>query len=99
MSKPYKVVGPRPVNDAKPGQEFEAEFSASEESDLVEAGRIEVIAREYLNVGSQVVCGAEPGKKFNAVMPLSQEAALIEGGHIELVTKRGASAPANARSK
>lgn len=96
--KPYKVSGPRPVNDAEPGQEFEAELSASDESDLLEAGRIEIVPREYENVGGGVVHGVKPGAKFKAALRMHEEQALIAAGAVEIV-KKGASVPANKEKK
>lgn len=91
--KPYKVSGPRPVHDAEPGQEFEAELSAAEESDLLEAGRIEIVPREYENVGSGIVHGVKPGAKFKASLRVHEEQALIAAGAAEIVKSKGASAP------
>lgn len=99
MSKPYKVVGPRPVNDADPGQEFAAELSAEEESDLLEAGRIEIVPREYENVGGGLVHGVKPGEKFKAALRIHEEKALISAGAVEIVKSKGASAPPKKESK
>lgn len=92
MSKPYKVTAPRPVLDAEPGTEVEFDLTAQEEADLVAAGRLEILPREYRNVGTSVVHDAEPGKKFTAALTAGQEQALIQGGHIEVVVKQAARA-------
>jgi len=86
--KRYKVIGPRPVRDAEPGKEFEAGFSSQEESDLLEAGRIEIVPREYENVGSGLIHGVKPGQKFRAALRAHEEKALIAAGAIEIVAAK-----------
>ncbi len=81
----YKVTAPKPVLDVEPGEILEHDFAPDEEADLLAAGRLELVPREYRNIGTSAVCGAEPGKTFKHAFTAGQEAALIAGGHIERV--------------
>jgi len=79
----YKVVGPRAVLDAEPGQEFDYEFSEVEEADMLAAGRLEIVPCRYQVVGGSEVFETKPGDYFEAALLVGQEAALLAGGHIE----------------
>jgi hypothetical protein len=86
----YKVTAPREVLDHEPGSTFEHEFTADEEADMLDNGRLELVPREYEVVGTSVVHGAKPGGKFKGALRVREEAALILGGHIERVAKKSA---------
>lgn len=96
----YRVTGPRPVLDAEPGAVLEHEFTAQEEQDLLDAGRVEIIPRPYLVVGTSRVHDTDPGGTFTLGLPVGQEAALIEGGHIERAAEAesAAAAPVDHRA-
>jgi len=79
----YRVTGPRSVLATEPGEVLEHEFTAQEERDLLDAGRLEIIPRPYLVVGTSRVHDTAPGGTFTLGLPVGQEAALMEGGHIE----------------
>lgn len=81
----YKVTAPKPVLDVEPGEILEHDFTPEEESDLVAAGRLELVPREYRNIGTSNVADAEPGEKFTHAFTVGQEQALLAGGHIERV--------------
>jgi len=81
----YKVTAPKPVLDTEPGETLEHDFTATEEADLLAAGRLEIVPRQYRNVGTSTVADAEPGKTFTHSFTVGQEQALLEGGHIERV--------------
>jgi hypothetical protein len=81
----YKVTAPKPVLDAEPGEILEHDFTATDEADLVAAGRIEIVPRPYRVIGSSTVCDTAPGKTFTHAFTVGQEQALLEGGHIERV--------------
>ena len=81
----YKVTAPKPVHDIDPGQTAELDLTAEEESDLVAAGRLELVPRDYRVIGTSKVCDTEPGGTFKHAFTVGQEAALFAGGHIERV--------------
>ena len=81
----YKVTAPKPVLDVEPGEILEHDFTVAEEADLVAAGRLEIVPRQYRVIGSSNVCDTEPGKTFTHAFTVGQEQALLEGGHVERV--------------
>lgn len=86
----YLVTGPTPVFDTEPGGTFEHAFTAAEEADLLDNGRLEIVPREYRVIGTSRVFETKPGDKFRAALRMHQEAALFEGGHIERVPDKPA---------
>jgi hypothetical protein len=95
----YRVTGPRPVCDVDPGGELEHEFSAEEEADLLDSGRLELVPRRYRVVGTSRVCETEPGKEFDGVFRIPHERALLDV-HIERVQRKPAqSDPAKRGTK
>ena len=84
----YKVTAPKPVLDAEPGETLEHDFTQNEEADLLAAGRLEIVPREYRVIGSSKVCDTEPGKTFTHAFTVGQEQALFTGGHIERVESK-----------
>ena len=89
MSNRYKVVGPRPVEGAAPGEELEHEFTAQQEQTHLDAKRLEILPRSYRNIGPAQLEGpgydAGPGEVYTAALTVGQESALTEAGHIERV--------------
>jgi hypothetical protein len=79
----YKVAGSRPVLDAEPGKEVEAELSPEEEAAHLAARRLEIVPRPYKVVGPRRVHDTEPGEVFLAALTVGQEKSLIDAGHIE----------------
>ncbi len=95
MKQRYRVTGARPVLDNKPGAEFDAELEEAEESELLAAGRLEILPRAYKVIGPRRVMDTEQGGVFEAAFRLGQERMLIEGGHIERTTAKPKPAPDN----
>lgn len=90
MSNTYRPLSERAK--ALHGEDvFEADYTASEEKDQLDAGHLEIAPRTY-KVLSNNYSAAPQGKTFTAAMLVEQEAALIQGGHIERVD-----APASKR--
>lgn len=81
----YKIVGKRPVEDLRPGEEGELDLTAEQERGHLAAKRIEIVPCEYEVVGPRTVMGAAPGEKFTAAFEIGQEQALVESGHVERV--------------
>jgi hypothetical protein len=65
---------------------FEADFTAIEEKDQLDAGHLRIAPRTY-RVLSNNFSAAPQGKTFVAALLVEQEAALIQGGHIERVVE------------
>jgi hypothetical protein len=89
----YAVSGPTPVLDHEPGATFEHEFTADEEHDLLERGRLTLETSKYRNIGDHDFVtddGAahEPGETFDAALRVGRERALLDGGHLEKVETR-----------
>lgn len=82
----YKATGPIP--EANVGDEFEADYPAAVEADLITRGRIELLPRTYKVTGPRAVRDTEPGGTFEHAFPLGQEEALVSGGHIKPVERR-----------
>lgn len=61
---------------------FDADLSAAEEKDQLDAGHLEIVPRTY-RVLSNNFSAAAQGKSFTDALLVEQEAALIQGGHIE----------------
>jgi hypothetical protein len=76
--------------DVAVGDEFDGDFSAEEEAELLGAGRIEILPEEYEVVGSSRVQETNPGDTFMSPLPLELEAILVEGGHIVKATTKKA---------
>lgn len=93
----YNVCGPRPVHGAAPGEQLvDAELTDSEESDLLDAGRIEIVPSRYRVVGPNAVHGTKPRGTFTRALTAGQERQLVDGGHIEPVPARS-SAPTSTQ--
>lgn len=71
---------------------FEAEFSVTDERDLLANGHLEIVPRLYRVLSDNYGPGQD--KTFEGAFPIEQEAALIQGGHIERVVK-----PATTKKK
>jgi len=80
----------RPVSDraqALFGKDaFEAEYSASEERDQLEAGHLEIVPRPYRVLSNNYSAGKQ-GDVVDLALSVENEAALIQGGHIERADK------------
>lgn len=85
MARRYRVTGDLRLLGHEPGDEFEHEYTADEETTLVAAGRIEIVPIRYRVVGDSRVFENSPGRRFLWPLGIAQEAALIEGGHIEVI--------------
>ena len=81
MSNTYRALSPAAIAAFAEG-EFEAEFTAAEESDWINAGLLEIVPRTY-RVLSNNYSAAPQGKTFVAALLVDHESALIQGGHIE----------------
>jgi hypothetical protein len=91
----YRVTGPTPVLDAEPGSEFEHEFLASEERDLLERGRLSLLPSSYRNIGDHDFVTDDGvshavGDTFDAALGAERERTLLDGGHLERAPKRRA---------
>ena len=91
MEQTYRVSGPRAIHyaegSAQPGEMFETDFSAETERDHVEAGRLEIVPREYEVIGPFEVFEGKPGSTIYAALLHEQEAALL-GVHLERVDRK-----------
>jgi hypothetical protein len=88
----YKVLLPVTLSDENgdytQGDEFEKEYTAEEEADLLAfrgGGLLEIVPREYKVVGEANVHETEPGGTFTAAMTIGQEKHLVDGGFVERV--------------
>lgn len=63
---------------------FEAEFSASEEQDQLDAGHLEIVPRPYEVLSNNYSAG-EQGDVVDLALLVEHESALIAGGHIQRV--------------
>lgn len=79
----YIVTGPVAVGVHEPGSEFDGEFTAEAEHDLLAAGRVELVPRAYRVVGTRMVFGVKPGGVVTAALTVGRESALITAGHLE----------------
>src|SRR3990167_1694983 len=85
MFSTYRVTGGVAVLDHEPGSEFEHEFTAEAEADLLAAGGIGILPRAYRVIGTSRVFDTEPDGEFLAALTIGHEAQLVAGGHIARV--------------
>lgn len=81
----YKVTGPTPVLDANPGDTLEHDFTADEEADLLDRGRVELVPQKYkLLEGQMNLAGVayEPGDTFDAAFTVPEEQSHLASGRI-----------------
>lgn len=65
---------------------FEAEFSATEESDWLQSGVLELVPRQYRVLHDRFTIDGRPvDAVLTAAFPQEIEAALVSGGHLERV--------------
>lgn len=83
MINTYRATGSVALPEIELGDLFEHEFAADEESDLLAAGRIEIVPRAYRVVGTSRVLETDPGDELLAALTVAQEAQLIAGGHLK----------------
>lgn len=93
MTNSYRVTGGVAVLDHEPGTVFDHEFTADQEQDLLDAGRLTIEPRPYRVTGSSTVNETAPGDTFEGAFTVGQEAALLAAGAI----KRDDPPPAPAR--
>jgi hypothetical protein len=87
MSNTYRAVSER----AKALHEepvFEAELTAAEEADQLEAGHLEIVPRSYKVLSNNFSAGKQ-GATVTLALLVEQESALVEGGHIKRNDKKG----------
>lgn len=82
----------------KDGDTIELELAATDEADLVDGGRLELVPREYSVVGDHEVHDTRKGDTFKAALSAGQEAALFKGGHIKLVPDEPKKQPKGGKS-
>lgn len=81
MGNQYRAISLRGVALYGEG-DFDAELTATEERDLVDARHLEIAPRPYKVLTTNFAAG-EQGETVELALPVETEAALIEGGHIE----------------
>jgi len=78
----------RPVSDRAKAlygtDDLERELSASDESDMLTAGHLEIVPRPYRVLVNNFTDG-EQGETVDLALRVDQEAALISGGIVERV--------------
>jgi hypothetical protein len=86
----YRVLLPVTLSDENgsytQGDEFEKEYTAEEEADLLDfrgGGLVEIVPREYKVTGEANVHETDPGETFTAALRVGEEAHLIDAGFIE----------------
>ena len=76
----------RPVSDRAKAlygeDDFEADFSASDERDHLEGGHLEIVPRPYRVLSDNYSAGKQ-GEVVDLALPVDIEAALVSGGHLE----------------
>jgi hypothetical protein len=83
----YRLLRDDPSYDAKKGDELDLDLSETEEKDMLDARRFEIVPRIYKVIGGSVVHDTEPDGTFEAALLVGQEAHLIAAGHIERVAR------------
>jgi hypothetical protein len=100
MSRLYKPVSER-AKTLYGKDEFEADYTPSEERDQVASGHVEIVPSSY-KVLSDNYTGGEQGEVIELALPLEVEAALVAGEHIKPVSgekpKKAAAKKAAKRS-
>lgn len=84
----YRAAGASHMVPYEVGDEFEADWPASVEQQLVAAGVVEILPAAYEVVGGSTVLGHPPGSTFEEALPAFRRDLLIEGGHIAAVKRK-----------
>lgn len=77
----YRAVSDR-AKALHGSEPFEAELSASDERDQLDAGHLELVPRPYKVLSNNYSAGKQ-GTVVDLALAVENEAALISGGHIE----------------
>ena len=83
MANKYRAVSD--YGKAVFGEEpFDAEFTAAEEGDHLNAGHLEIVPRTYRVLSNNYSAGKQ-GEAVSLALLVDHESSLIQGGHIERV--------------
>lgn len=81
MANTYRATSAR--GEALYGKDtFEGDYSATEESDQLAGGHLEIVPRPYEVLSNNYSAGKQ-GDVVDLALPVETEAALIQGGHIQ----------------
>lgn len=97
-SLPFRVGWDGHDTDYGIGDEFDREFTETDEADNLAAGLIEIVPREYRVLQGRVY-EAVTGETFTAALTIGQESHLVNAGFIERVEPEPAAEKPTPRSR